>query len=68
MELLMTMKYCEMPLVNMVITWQSTLKTYSKSALITEEEKNLHLYLKAKERKIKGKAMFLFSLKPVKGP
>lgn len=61
MELLMTMKYCKMPLVNMVITWQSTLKTYSKSALIIEEEKSTSIF-KSKGEKNKGESnVFIFS-------
>lgn len=45
----------------MVITWQSTLKTYSKSALIIEEEKSTSIF-KSKGEKNKGESnVFIFS-------
>ena len=53
------MKVYEIPLVTIVITWQETLKTYSKSILVTEDWKKKKQHctfrLKGKAAENKGK-------------
>ena len=53
MEFLINMKFYKIPLVTIVIIWQETLKTYSKSIPIVGRlgKKKLHLSLRQRREK-----------------